>query len=137
MVRTTEKGGASFIRTDQLDGETDWKLRRAIQASQKLLTDDSLTKLRAAVYAERPKKDIYSFVGNFTRYSGDGRQEQVEPLSVENTIWASTVVASGDVIGMVIYTGRETRSVMNTTHPKTKVGTIDREFNNMSKVGEK
>ena len=27
LLRTTEKGGASFIRTDQLDGETDWKLR--------------------------------------------------------------------------------------------------------------
>lgn len=25
--QTTEKSGASFIRTDQLDGETDWKLR--------------------------------------------------------------------------------------------------------------
>lgn len=27
LLRTTEKSGASFIRTDQLDGETDWKLR--------------------------------------------------------------------------------------------------------------
>lgn len=27
LLRTTEKTGASFIRTDQLDGETDWKLR--------------------------------------------------------------------------------------------------------------
>jgi magnesium-transporting ATPase (P-type) len=29
FLRTTEKSGASFIRTDQLDGETDWKLRYA------------------------------------------------------------------------------------------------------------
>lgn len=28
LLRTTEKSGGSFIRTDQLDGETDWKLRR-------------------------------------------------------------------------------------------------------------
>lgn len=27
LLRTTERSGASFIRTDQLDGETDWKLR--------------------------------------------------------------------------------------------------------------
>lgn len=27
LLRTTEESGASFIRTDQLDGETDWKLR--------------------------------------------------------------------------------------------------------------
>lgn len=29
LLRTTEESGASFIRTDQLDGETDWKLRCA------------------------------------------------------------------------------------------------------------
>ena len=27
LLRTTNETGASFIRTDQLDGETDWKLR--------------------------------------------------------------------------------------------------------------
>ncbi len=27
LLKTTEPSGACFIRTDQLDGETDWKLR--------------------------------------------------------------------------------------------------------------
>lgn len=30
LLYTTEKSGTIFIRTDQLDGETDWKLRKAI-----------------------------------------------------------------------------------------------------------
>lgn len=30
LLYTTEKTGSIFIRTDQLDGETDWKLRKAI-----------------------------------------------------------------------------------------------------------
>ena len=30
LLHTTEKTGAVFIRTDQLDGETDWKLRKAV-----------------------------------------------------------------------------------------------------------
>ena len=29
LLRTTEKSGTCFVRTDQLDGETDWKLRVA------------------------------------------------------------------------------------------------------------
>jgi phospholipid-translocating ATPase len=29
LLSTTEKSGSVFIRTDQLDGETDWKLRKA------------------------------------------------------------------------------------------------------------
>ena len=30
LLQTTEKSGTVFIRTDQLDGETDWKLRKAV-----------------------------------------------------------------------------------------------------------
>jgi phospholipid-translocating ATPase len=58
----------------------------------------------------------------------------VDPLTVENTLWMNTVIASGSVIGLVIYTGAETRSVMNTNAAKTKVGLLDMELNNLSKV---
>jgi len=39
FLRTTEKSGSCFIRTDQLDGETDWKLRLAIQNTQSLMSN--------------------------------------------------------------------------------------------------
>ena len=48
-------------------------------------------------------------------------------LNVENVLWANTVVASGTATGIVVYTGRETRSVMNTTLPESKVGLLDLE----------
>jgi phospholipid-translocating ATPase len=68
LLRTTEKTGASFIRTDQLDGETDWKLRRAIGPLQKLKTNEELLEYKASIYAEKPKKEIYDFLGNFTSF---------------------------------------------------------------------
>ncbi|VDM28738.1 unnamed protein product [Toxocara canis] len=40
LLRTTEKSGASFIRTDELDGETDWKLRIAVPVTQNLPRDE-------------------------------------------------------------------------------------------------
>lgn len=58
----------------------------------------------------------------------------MESLSVDNTLWTNTVVASGNAIGFVIYTGRDTRAVMNTNHPKTKIGLLDSEVNRLSKV---
>jgi magnesium-transporting ATPase (P-type) len=36
LLRTSDSSGTCFIRTDQLDGETDWKLRVAGTATQKL-----------------------------------------------------------------------------------------------------
>ena len=61
-------------------------------------------------------------------------EEQTEPLNVENTLWTNTVVASGTAIGVVIYTGADTRAVMNTSHPGTKTGVFDWEINRQAKV---
>ena len=36
FIRTTEHDGSCFIRTDQMDGETDWKLRLAVGTTQRL-----------------------------------------------------------------------------------------------------
>jgi len=47
-----------------------------------------------------------------------------EPLNIENTLWANTVVASGTALGVVIYTGGEGRAVMNTSQPHSKVGRV-------------
>ncbi|KAI1304579.1 putative aminophospholipid-translocase [Mortierella claussenii] len=134
LLRTTEESGACFIRTDQLDGETDWKLRLAVPSCQALASDDALLDLNASIYADSPHKDIHSFVGNFTKEGEDGPGPHTEPLSVDNTLWTNTVVASGNAIGFVIYTGRDTRAVMNTNHPKTKIGLLDSEVNRLSKI---
>lgn len=34
LIYTSEKSGSVFLRTDQLDGETDWKLRKAVATTQ-------------------------------------------------------------------------------------------------------
>ena len=40
---------------------------------------------------------------------------------MDNTLWANTVLASDTIIGLVLYTGKETRSVLNTSQPSNKV----------------
>ena len=52
LLRTSDASGTCFIRTDQLDGETDWKLRVAVPACQKLPSEKELLTLNAEVYGE-------------------------------------------------------------------------------------
>ena len=130
LLKTTEHSGACFIRTDQLDGETDWKLRLAVPCSQKVL-DNEILALEASVYAEKPQKDIHSFIGKFTNH---GTNYLEEPLGIENTIWSNTIVASGTALGLVIYTGPECRATMNNSKPRTKNGLIDLELNDLTKI---
>jgi phospholipid-translocating ATPase len=131
LVRTTEKDGSCFIRTDQLDGETDWKLRLAVPSTQRLSSDAELFEVSSHLFAEKPQKDIHSFIGTFTRQTEPVAEDS---LNIENTVWTNTVVASGTALGVVIYTGYETRSVMNTSKPNMKVGLLDLEVNTLSKI---
>nr|CAD7195216.1 unnamed protein product [Timema douglasi] len=166
LLRTTERSGACFVRTDQLDGETDWKLRLAVPATQKLDSDSQLFDIKAALFVEKPQRDIHSFIGTFTRvreamcvievsasvwpselvgyewhcviqilpcWQHDGYGSE-DSLDVENTLWANCVVASGVALGVVVYTGSETRSVMNNSQPRSKVGLLDMEINQLTKV---
>ncbi|KAI0651082.1 aminophospholipid-transporting P-type ATPase [Trametes meyenii] len=143
LLRTSDSSGTCFIRTDQLDGETDWKLRVAVPACQKLISDRELLAVDAEIYADAPIKDIHTFIGTFTINSPPALLEDdvpmvqvptVEPLTAENMLWANTVLAAGSAIGFVIYTGAETRAVMNTSHPETKVGLLDLEINRLAKI---
>ena len=57
LLRTSDSSGTCFIRTDQLDGETDWKLRVAVPATQKLPFDHELLNLDAEIYGVSLKAD--------------------------------------------------------------------------------
>ena len=82
--------------------------------------------------ANPPSNKIYDFVGNFRRKE---QEDYVEPLSLENTLWSNTVLASsGHVYGLVIYTGKETRAMMNSENPRSKNGLLELEVNFLSKI---
>lgn len=102
-----------FIRTDQLDGETDWKLRKAV----KLVQSSGGVQLDwdAVLKCAPPSENIYEFTGVFVRRLESGKMR--ESLSLENVVWQNTVLANGRILGMVIYAGNETRMAMNSRSP--------------------
>ncbi|KAK2803824.1 hypothetical protein FQN50_006831 [Emmonsiellopsis sp. PD_5] len=152
-------GGASdtFIRTDQLDGETDWKLRLPSPLTQNL----HLTELdRVRIIAGAPEKSVNDFVGTIelappspesydphinkvngtepspTSPSSPNESEpQSAPLTIDNTAWASTVLASNTTtIAAIVYTGSQTRSAMSTSPSRSKVGLLEYEINSLTKI---
>ncbi|ELW71691.1 putative phospholipid-transporting ATPase IIA [Tupaia chinensis] len=104
----------------------------SIQVGDLIIVEKDLLQIRSYVYAEEPNIDIHNFVGTFTREDSDPPIS--ESLSIENTLWAGTVIASGTVVGVVLYTGRELRSVMNTSNPRSKIGLFDLEVNCLTKI---
>lgn len=125
LLKSSESTGESFIRTDQLDGETDWKLRIACSLTQ---SANASSFQDITITASPPQKDIHTFLGNISF------QGSTVGLSVDNTFWANTVLASGTAICCVLYTGVETRQAMNTSRAGTKTGLLEIEINSLSKI---
>ncbi|CAF4572507.1 unnamed protein product, partial [Rotaria magnacalcarata] len=130
LLQTSDKSGTCFIRTDQLDGETDWKLRIAAPMTHSLedisvlISEASAT---AKIHAEPPSLSIHEFNGVIS-------WKQDEPLTVESVLWSGTVVATGEAVCCVVYTGSDTRMVMNTSKPRSKAGLLDIEINTLTKL---
>ncbi|KIW75756.1 hypothetical protein Z517_10499 [Fonsecaea pedrosoi CBS 271.37] len=154
-----QAAGETFIRTDQLDGETDWKLRLPSPLSQNLNLKD-LQRLK--VTAGAPDKKVNEFVGTLELQPNlapaydphvlkddraeDGtsstdsehtavNRQQSAPLTIDNTAWANTVLASSTITyGVVIYTGKQTRSALSTSPSRSKTGLLELEINNLTKI---
>jgi len=137
--------GEAFIRTDQLDGETDWKLRLTTPLTQNLDVGE-FTRLR--VVAGKPDKNVNEFYGTIelppkTRHQYDpheqaesslAAQSQSAPLGIDNTIWANTVVASScSLLAVVVYTGPQTRQALSTSPSRSKTGLLELEINSLTK----
>ena len=77
LLRTSDPIGSCFIRTDQLDGETDWKLRVAVGMTQSKESNESVVAFKGEMWAEGPRLDIYAF---------DGTIKDLDTLTGTNSI---------------------------------------------------
>ena len=136
--------GETFLRTDQLDGETDWKLRLASPLTQSL-DPRNFTRLR--IVAGKPDKKVNEFIGTVEYRSpgigaSDSQQNSISevltksaPLTIDNTAWANTVLASSaTVLAVVVYTGAQTRQALSTSPSRSKTGLLEYEINNLTKI---
>ncbi|KAI5172876.1 phospholipid-translocating ATPase [Nematocida sp. LUAm3] len=128
LLKTEDASGSIFVRTDQLDGETDWKIKLGVGATQKYERFEEVAQMYFEVGAEAPSKDIYSFNGKLFL---DGTAYTARE---ENMLWMNMVIAGGNGLCIVVYTGKDTRAVMNTTQPRNKFGLIDEELNYYTKI---
>uniref|UniRef100_A0A4W4HP45 Phospholipid-transporting ATPase n=1 Tax=Electrophorus electricus TaxID=8005 RepID=A0A4W4HP45_ELEEL len=102
FLRTSERNGSCFLRTDQLDGETDWKLRLPVACTQRLPTAGDLLQIRSYVYAEEPNIDIHNFVGTFTRIG----LFDLEVNCLTKILFGALVVVSLVMVALQHFAGR-------------------------------
>eukprot|EP00250_Pteridium_aquilinum_P021090 c25023_g1_i2 orf=602-4156(+) len=114
--------GSCYVETANLDGETNLKMKRCPKETAGL-TEEELADFNASVKCEHPNASIYSFQGNLiwkdkTAHLGPA-QILLRGSKLRNTRY---------VYGAVIFTGYDTKIMMNSTSPPSKRSTVERQL---------
>lgn len=110
-----------YVETTNLDGETNLKLKQALQATMNLTEDSSFKDFKAIIRCEDPNASLYSFIGSLNL------GEEQYPLSPQQLLLRDSKLRNTEYIyGVVIFTGHDTKVIQNSTAPPSKRSKIER-----------
>ncbi|CAL5198513.1 unnamed protein product [Lathyrus oleraceus] len=111
-----------YVDTMNLDGETNLKLKQALEGTSNLLEDSSFRDFKAVIRCEDPNANLYSFVGSL-----EVGEDQQFPLSPQQLLLRDSKLKNTDFIyGVVIFTGHDTKVMQNSTEPPSKRSKIEK-----------
>lgn len=110
------EGGLAYVETMALDGETNLKVKQVAVALKDYESIEAMASHNPEFIVEDPNPDLYRFDG---RIVVNGK---VLPLTADEVIYRGcTIRNTASAVGMVIYSGEETKMRMNANrHPKAK-----------------
>ena len=110
-----------YVETMNLDGETNLKLKQAVDATSKLHEDSGFQNFKAVIKSEDPNANLYSYIGSLQL------EEQQYPLTPQQLLLRESKLRNTDFIyGVVVFTGHDTKVMQNSTAPPSKRGKIER-----------
>ncbi|OMJ85156.1 hypothetical protein SteCoe_13546 [Stentor coeruleus] len=125
LVQSSDPKGLAYIETKNLDGETNLKHKLAIKDTQNFFKKEQLyDTFLGSVKCEDPNSMIYQFNGvlSFKRVSIPISNEQflLRGSSLKNTDW---------IVGLVVYTGHQTKIMLNSASSKKKTSRLEGQMN--------
>jgi magnesium-transporting ATPase (P-type) len=120
FLGSSDPEGVGFVETMNLDGETNLKVRNAVEQTRGLYPE-GFGGFDGTVECEQPNPSLYTFAGTLN-WRGEGI-----PLGPENILLrGSDLRNTAEVYGAVIFTGHDTKIMMNATSPPSKRSFIER-----------
>ncbi|XP_058087203.1 putative phospholipid-transporting ATPase 9 [Magnolia sinica] len=126
LLSSSYEDAICYVETMNLDGETNLKLKQALEVTSGLHDDSSFRNFKALVKCEDPNANLYSFVGSMDF------DDQQYPLSPQQLLLRDSKLRNTDyVYGAVIFTGHDTKVIQNSTDPPSKRSKIERKMDNI------
>ncbi|KAL5761914.1 hypothetical protein ACOSP7_018178 [Xanthoceras sorbifolium] len=126
FLASTNADGVCYIETANLDGETNLKIRKALERTWDYLTPEKASEFKGEVQCEQPNNSLYTFTGNLIV------QKQTLPINPNQLLLRGCSLRNTEyIIGAVIFAGHETKVMMNSMNIPSKRSTLERKLDKL------
>ncbi|KAG8955493.1 hypothetical protein FRC03_011207 [Tulasnella sp. 419] len=126
IIATSEEENVAFVETKNLDGETNLKSRHGVAEISHLRTPEDFTTTSLEIEVEAAAANMYQMHGAVSIKETDMKH----PIDLQTVLLRGTVVRNTRwCIGVVLYTGLDTKIVMNSGLTPSKRSKVERKMN--------
>jgi phospholipid-translocating ATPase len=136
VLSTSDPDGACYVETKNLDGETNLKVRQAVQAGRKVKHAKDCEYAEFIMDSEGPSPNLYSYSGvirwqqHESRDTNTPTRDMAEPVSINNMLLRGCSLKNTEwILGIVVFTGGETKIMLNSGITPSKRARIARDLN--------
>ncbi|KAL1807211.1 hypothetical protein ACET3Z_030279 [Daucus carota] len=123
FLATSNPDGVCYTETANLDGETNLKIRKALEKTWDFVSSEKASEFKGEVQCEQPNNSLYTFTGNLIL------QKQTLPLSPNQILLRGCSLRNTKyIVGCVIFTGPETKVMMNSMNVPSKRSTLEKKL---------
>lgn len=146
LLNTSEPDGVCYVETKNLDGETNLKIRSGFKEFSYLDSQQKIQDLHMTIDVEPPNTHLYSFnatinvvqstISTMQGYDLEAKMAVASefsfklPVTIDELLLRGCTLRNTDwVIGVVVYTGEDTRLLMNSGETPSKRSLIEISMN--------
>ncbi|KAI8632796.1 phospholipid-translocating P-type ATPase domain-containing protein [Xylariaceae sp. FL1651] len=133
VLATSDNDGACYVETKNLDGETNLKVRQALRCGRTLKHARDCERAQFLIESEPPQANLYKYNGAIKwqqDFPGIGSKDMSEPITIDNLLLRGCNLRNTDwVLGIVVFTGHDTKIMMNAGVTPSKRARVARELN--------
>jgi len=130
VVSTSEPDNLCYIETKNLDGETNLKVRQGIREFNGIKKTADLASIECYLDADAPNNNLYTFKGVLHMIDRENEDETQTLCTINSMLLRDCILKNTEwAIGLVVYTGFHTKSILNTGDSPSKRSRIDKQLN--------
>ena len=136
ILSTSDPDGACYVETKNLDGETNLKVRQALHSGRSIKHAKQCEQAEFYIESEPPHANLYQYSGAVRWNQRNAKQSHrpetpmAEPISINNLLLRGCSLRNTEwVLGVVVFTGQETKIMLNAGITPTKRARMARELN--------